>query len=154
MADLYPPAGVYPVGTCPDALQYNAPKVGVFLADAIDPETGDYRSIARGVDPVEAAVLEALLVRRGTGSAVRDDGIRLDDLQLIDDAFEGVLRSEVTYALRRLIEAEQIEITGLVITTENDAATVEIRFRNLTRDPGNQARTVQLPLLALLGRLQ
>jgi hypothetical protein len=111
----------------------------VFLADAID--------------PVEAAALEALLVRRGTGSAVRDDGLNTADIQHIDDAFESTLKAEIAYAWRRLIQSRQLEIVSLVIRTEDVSAVVDIRIRNLTRRAGDQFRTVTVPLLALQGAL-
>lgn len=154
MAD-YPPAGAFPVGDYPAQLSTStAPAAGVFLADAIDPSTGEYRSTLRGVDPTEAAALEALLVRRATGSAVRDDGIKVDDLQLIDDSFEATLRAEIAFAWRRLIAARQLEIVDVAIETEDVTATVHIRIRNLTQQGSDQNRTLSLPLLALQGRLQ
>jgi hypothetical protein len=151
MAD-YPPAGAFAVGDYPvpsSALAASA--VGVFLADAIDPSTGDYRSISRGVDPVEAAALEALMVRRGTGSAVRDDGFSVADLRVIDDAFESTLRAEIAYAWRRLIDARQLEIVSLAIRSEGDTALVDIRIRNLTQQGAAQGKTLTLPLLTLQG---
>jgi hypothetical protein len=126
---------------------------GIFLADAIDPSTGEYRSIARGVDPVEAAAIEALRRRRGTGSAIVDDGIKIDDLDLIDDAFVSTLRSEITYAWRRLTSAHQLEIVSIAINTNNDAASVDIRIRNLSQQAGGKNRTLSLPLLTLQGNL-
>lgn len=147
MAD-YPPAGAYPVGSIPGALQSGASNVGVFLADAIDPSTGDYRSISRGVDPIEAAALEALLVRRKSGSAVREDGMSFADLKKLDDTFESTLKAEIQYAWRRLIEARQIEFRSLSIETENDTATVKIYFVNLVQ---NQRGDLSIPLLKLQG---
>lgn len=146
----FPPAGAYPVGSYPDALTpVDGSASGAFLADAIDPETLDYRSIERGVDPTEASALVALLTKRRSGSAVRDDGMNTDDIQLIDDAFESTLRAEITYAWRRLIESGQLEITGLTIETDNVASTVQIRIRNLAQQGADQ--TILVPLLALQG---
>lgn len=123
---------------------------GVFLADAIDPSTGDYRSILRGVDPIEAAALEALLVRRKSGSAVREDGMSFADLKKIDDTFESTLRAEIQYAWRRLIDARQIELSSIEIETENDTATVRIHFVNLVQ---RQRGDLSIPLLKLQGAI-
>jgi hypothetical protein len=147
-----PPAGAYPVGSYPAALDLSTAQVGVFLADAIDPETLDYRSIERGVDPVEAAALEALLVRRASGSAVRDDGLKLDDITKIDEAFETTLKAEVRYAWRRLIEDRKIELVTLQVLTDGDTANVVIVFRNLTESADPQRKSLAIPLLSLQGR--
>ena len=145
-----PPAGAYPVGSYPDALTpVDDSTSGVFAADAIDPETRDYRSIERGTDPTEAAALVALLTKRRSGSAVRDDGLNTADIQLVDEAFETTLRAEIAYAWRRLIADGQLEIVSIEIDTEDVAASVNIRIRNLTQQGAEQ--TIPVPLLALQG---
>ena len=145
---VIPPAGGFPVGDPPT----EQPALGspaLFLADAIDPSTGDYRSIQRGVDPIEAQAVEALMVRRASGSAVRDDGHKLHEIAFIDDRTAFLIRSEIEYAWRRLIEARQIRLDKLEVQTEGDAANVVIHFTNLV---SGRSGTMPLPLLALLPR--
>jgi hypothetical protein len=121
----------------------------LFLADAIDPTTGDYLSIQRGIDPVEAAAIEALRVRRASGSAVLQDGSGLHEIQRIDDRTPFLVRSEIEYAWRRLIEARQIRLDGVDVVTSGDAVNASIRFTNLV---SGRAGMLPLPLLTLLPR--
>lgn len=151
MAD-FPPAGAYPVGDYPAPLEtYAGSAIGVFLADAIDPETRDYRSIARGVDPVEAQALEALMVQRRTGSAVMDDGISLADLKIVDDSFDATVKAEIAYAWRRLIADQKLEIVSVTRRDDETQQLIDIRIKNLTAQAGDQGRTLTLPLLQLQG---
>ena len=121
----------------------------LFLADAINPTTGDYLSIQRGVDPVEAAALEALRVRRASGSAVLQDGSGLHEIRQIDDRTPFLVRSEVEYAWRRLIEARQIRLDGVDVVASGDTVNASIRFTNLV---SGKAGALPLPLLTLLPR--
>lgn len=146
----FPPAGGFPVGDppTPDFAELGAP--ALFLADAIAPDTGEYRSIQRGVDPTEAAAVELLRVRRKSGSAVQDQGQRFDQIQFVDDQLAFLVRSEVEYAWRNLIATRQIRVDELTIEGEGDTANVRILFTNLVSGKDNQGLTV--PLLALLPR--
>lgn len=145
-----PPAGAFPVG---EPITVPLPKKrspAVFLADAIDPETGDYRSILTGVDPVEGAALEALRVKRGSGSAVLDDGNKFHEITKIDEKLEGLLRSEIEYAWRHLIASRALRLEKVDIEQEDVAVYCVISFRNLAQE--RAAKPIRLPLLALLPR--
>jgi hypothetical protein len=144
-----PPAGAFPVGD-PITVPLPAKRApAIFLGDAIDPETGDYRSILTGVDPVEAAALEALLVRRGSGSAVLGEGNKLHEIEFIDEKLPGLLKSEVEFAWRHLIETRALRLEKIEIESENVGVYVEITMRNLAQE---KSRTFQIPLLQLLPR--
>jgi hypothetical protein len=145
---VFPPAGGFPVGD-PPTEQPDLGSPALFLADAIDPSTGDYRSIQRGVDPIEAQAVEALMVRRASGSAVRDDGHKLHEIRFVNERTGFLIRSEVEYAWRRLIEARQIRLDKLEVETAGDTANVVIHFTNLV---SGKSGTMPLPLLALLPR--
>lgn len=121
----------------------------VFLADAIDPATGDYLSIQRGVDPIEAQALDALLIRRRSGSAVQADGNGLHEIRRIDERTPLLVRSEVEHAWRRLIEARQIRVDRIDATAQGDTVNVSIAFTNLV---SGKAGSMPLPLLTLLPR--
>ena len=131
MAATVVPAGVYPVGYVPTESVEPITQCGIFLADKIDPATGEYLSIASGVDPVDAAAIEALRVRFRSGSAVRDDGNRLHERDQSVDATETLLASEVAWAWRRLIAERHIELLSVSAVVENDGATLHVRYRNL-----------------------
>lgn len=144
------PAAAFPVGEpITDPLPVK-PEVAVFLADAIDHATGEYRSILRGVDPVEGALLEALRVRRRSGSAVLDEGNNFHTILSIDEEkLPGLLRSEIEYAFRHLIERKWIRLVSVDILTEDVGVFVKIVFRNTARDKDD---SLKLPLLTLVPR--
>lgn len=142
-----PPAGGFPLGDLPADSELGAP--ALFLADAIDPRTGDYLSIQRGVDPVEAVAVAALQIRRDSGSAVRGIGSKLHEIEFVDDRLEFLVRSEVEFAWRRLIDTQQIRLDQLTIAAAGDGAEVRIHFTNLV---SGKAGTLPLPLLTLLPR--
>ena len=129
---VFPPAGGFPVGD-PPVEQPDLGGSALFLADAIDPATGDYLSIQRGVDPIEAQALDALMVCRGSGSAVRAEGHKLHEIAFVNERTAFLVRAEIEYAWRRLIDARQIRIDGLDVATDGDAANATIRFTNLDR---------------------
>ena len=68
------------------------------LADAIDPETGEYLSLTRGFDPTDAAVLTALRTIRATGSAVENVGHRFVDMELVGPDSPSFLEQEARRA--------------------------------------------------------
>lgn len=147
----FPPACGFPVGDPPTPEFSELGGPALFLADAIDPTTGEYRSIQRGVDPTEAAAIELLRVRRKSGSAVQDQGQRFDQIESVDDQLAFRIRSEIEYAWRNLISSGQIRIDELKIDGEGDTANVRILFTNLVTGKSNRPGLV-VPLLALLPR--
>jgi hypothetical protein len=145
----FPPAGGFLVGDPPTPEFSELGGPALFLGDAINPTTGEYRSIQRGVDPTEAAAIELLRVRRDSGSAVQGRGQRFDRIEFIDDQIDFLLRSEVEHAWRDLIATGQLRIDQLTVEAEGDTANVLILFTNLAS--GRSTRLV-VPLLALLPR--
>ena len=80
-----PPAGTGPAaafGVTGVLTQVEPP---VILADAIDPLTGEYLSLTRGVSIADGMAVEALRVQRRTGGAARDLGNRFRELTHVDD---------------------------------------------------------------------
>src|SRR6478736_2462236 len=73
-----------------------------FLADPIDPVTGDLLSIERGFYPTDADVITAIRTERGTGSAVEDVGQRYRDAKRVDPTLPEFLRQETALTLRHL----------------------------------------------------
>lgn len=145
-----PPAGAFPVGEPITVPLPSKRSPAIFLADAIDPDTGEYRSILTGVDPVEGAALEALRVKRGSGSAVLDEGNKFHEITKIDEKLDGLLRSEIEFAWRHLIAARALRLEKVEILTEDVAVYCEISFRNLYQE--RQAKPIRIPLLSLLPR--
>jgi hypothetical protein len=107
------------------------------LADAIDPYTGEYLSILKGMDPIDAQVLDALTIKRGSGAAVRNDGQRFADIKKVDDAAATLIDGETRRALSRLVENQDIRVARVdpVADQNNDYADVVVQFKNLRARP-------------------
>ncbi len=116
-----------------------------FLADAIDPRTGEFLSIEQGFDPTDAWVLHQLGLARGTGSAVLDDGRDFSDVTHVDDRRQRILDQEIRRPLRRLVEEREIEILKLTIEKPaGDAFEAKLSYRQLAN--GVERTGVELPL--------
>ena len=140
---VIPPAGVTLAGFFIPVLYEDPGAPSGILADAIDPATGEYLSIERGFDPTDAAVLVALTVKRGSGSAVADVGQRYQDLQRVDETAPQFIVAETERALRRLIESRQITLEGVTPAMGDDWAEAKVVYHNV---PRGQRRAPQLPL--------
>lgn len=139
---VIPPAGVSLAGFFVPVLYEDPGAPPGILADAIDPVTGDYLSIERGFDPTDAAVLTALTVQRGSGSAVETVGQRYQDLERVDDTAAQFLASETERALKRLVDSRQIIVDSTQLLGD-DWEEVHVSYRNV---PRGQRRDPQLPL--------
>lgn len=140
---VIPPAGVSLAGFFVPALYEDPGAPPGILADAIDPATGEYLSIERGFDPTDAAVLTALTVVRGSGSAVADVGQRYQDLERVDDTAAQFIASETSRALKRLVDSRQVVLERVAPLLGDDWAELQIEYRNV---PRGQRRDPQLPL--------
>lgn len=139
---VIPPAGVSLAGFFMPVLYEDPGAPPGILADAIDPVTGDYLSIERGFDPTDAAVLTALTVQRGSGSAVETVGQRYQDLERVDDTAAQFLAAETERALKRLVDSRQVIVDSAALLGD-DWAEVHVSYRNV---PRGQRRDPQLPL--------
>jgi hypothetical protein len=145
-----PAAGGFGIGLPPDPLTLQGAGA-VFLGDAIDPQTGEYLSILKGWDPVDAAAVEALRVRRASGSAVTDDGNKLHEIEVIDERLEFLATSEVKYAWRRLIEAKLIRLASVKLQDDGDVgALLTVKYNNLF---SGKSQTIPLPIEDRFGAL-
>lgn len=83
------------------------------LADNIDPQTHDFRSLATTIDPIDAQVILALKLVRGSGPSVTEDGSRLRDVRKMTDSAQNEIRAFVREALGRLIANRDIRFEGV-----------------------------------------
>lgn len=137
MPPYIPPAGVTPAGLfVPQTFDDTSRPPGI-LADAIDPITGEYLSILKGMDPIDAQVIDALKIKRGSGVAVRNDGQRFADIKKVDDAAASLIDGEARRALARLVENLDIRVLTVdaVANQDNDFADVVVQFKNLRARP-------------------
>lgn len=147
MQRLVPPAGAYSIGG-PATVGLTAERlVPVYLADAIDPLTGDYASIEQGVDPVEAWVLEQLRIRRASGSAVMDVGNDLHEVRFLGNGSQYQLSQSVRFALQQAIDAGWIELRSVQVLETGDTANLSVLFDNLVS--GKTSANVEAPIGAL-----
>ena len=115
------------------------------LADPIDPLTHEYRSIRMGMDPIDAQVLVALKVVRGSGASVQDDGQDFGEIENVDDQTSSLIEAKTRLCLRRLVDNLDIEIVALTPGTEpeNAAGSVVLQYKNLRRQRA-KVRTLEI----------
>lgn len=143
MPVVIPAAGLSPAGLFVSQAFADPTKPPGILAYAIDPTTGEYLSISRGMHPIDQQVIIALKVKRRSGAAVMNDGQRFSDIKKVDDTAQARIDSETRTALARLLKNGDIEIISLVPVADQDTdtGTMSLRYRNL-RAKGAQERSL------------
>jgi hypothetical protein len=104
------------------------------LADKINPITHDYESLSEGRDPIEAQVLIALSIVRGSGAAVLNIGHRLHEIRKILPSLQHDIESKVREALKLLIKNRDIRYRGIELSINDEGnQTVEavVKWVNL-----------------------
>lgn len=141
-----PPAGLTPAGLFVPNTFADPSKPPGILADAIDPATGEYLSISRGMDPIDSQVILALTVRRASGASVTEDGQDFDEVKKVDDAAAKGLEARTQRALERLLTNGDIAVDRLTPTADQDTdeASVGLVFRNLRAAKTQKARNVKV----------
>jgi hypothetical protein len=102
------------------------PNPSPLLADNIDPETNDFASLFKGTNVIDAQVIVAVTFRRGTGTAVLEDGILLTSRK-ITISTKREIEADVRIALRRLIKNGDIRLESVDFGDDDEGI-----------DPGNQ----------------
>ncbi|HEY4120897.1 MAG TPA: hypothetical protein VGM56_23700 [Byssovorax sp.] len=128
---LIPPAGLSPATLTAGVELVGPSKPPAILADDVDPMTGEYRSILRGVHPVDGMVVVALRTQRGTGAAVPDVGSDLAALDKVDDTLPQRIKFEIQAALASLVKQRLIRIDAIVTAADGDAASAYCEYTNL-----------------------
>lgn len=114
--------------------------VSPLLADDIDPETHEYRTILTGADPIDAQVLVALKTFRGSGSAVLNDGQTFRNVDKLFDNVADVIASDARLALSRLLRRGDIRLVstsaiepGIEVSVfdSDQSAELIVRYRNM-----------------------
>lgn len=104
------PAGVSPLGIVAP-VEFSSPaKPPAVLADDVDAQTGELRSLLHGAHPVDAQVVLRARVRRGSGASVQSVGHRLHTIERVDDEALTRARFEVELAFRDLVDRRDIRI--------------------------------------------
>lgn len=142
-----PPAGASPAGLLVPLNYVIEGEPPIFLADAIDPTTGEYLSIEQGFDPTDAWVLGQLAIARGTGSAVQDQGRDFRDITHISERHQRILDQEIRRPLKPLVSDREIEIRRLEIIDEGDGYSAYLSYRQIST--GVERDEIAVPLGAL-----
>jgi hypothetical protein len=144
MPPVIPPAGVTPLGFFVPQTFADPKGPPAILADAIDPHTREYLSISKGADPVDAQVVDALAIVRGSGAAVTADGQDFASIRKIDDSTVGLIEGEAKRALARLLAAGDIEFVKLAGAADDDWSEVYVQYRNLRAHDRRRVRSARV----------
>lgn len=115
----------------------------VLLCDNIDPKSHDFVSLTTTIDPIDAQVILALKLKRGSGASVFNDGNRLYQVRKMGDSAQSEIKGLVREALSRLIDQRDIQFRGVRFDywdTENQTAQITVQWVNL-RARDNEIRT-------------
>ncbi len=108
------PAGTYPAGTGTPTPWAGRTIPARFLADNIDPQTGEFLDVLDGVDPTDAWITTQLRTARGTGIAVLDEGHNIPPTAgrqtTVRDTATAIMIGELQVLLRPLVLAGDITI--------------------------------------------
>jgi hypothetical protein len=142
---VIPASGLSPAGLFVAQKFVDPSKPPGILADAIDPKTNDYASIAIGMDPIDSQVIVALSVKRASGAAVLEDGHTFAEIRKVDTTTPAAIEARTRLTLKRLVEQRDIQITALVPTADPDhqSGWVEFQYRN-RRARGPVSRTLRI----------
>jgi hypothetical protein len=134
-----PFAGVLPLSAFTETTHEDPLGPPIILADAIDPQTQEYVSLERGLDPVDAAVAFTVSVERDSGSAIQGVGHAFREIRYV--APDLAVRAEAAgrEALRHLVSAGVVEILGVDVEAGRDGVETTIRYMNL---PQRDERTM------------
>lgn len=135
MSDAFavPPGGISPFSTgyTNGAAPASAPRN--WLADKIDPQTGELVSITEGLHPVDAAVIWAFQVRLGSGPAIGQAGNQFHLIRKLGDRASKEIEFEASRLLEPFIRRGWIELrTGDGIEAEvfGDTASLVVNYWN------------------------
>jgi hypothetical protein len=99
-----------------------------WLADPIDPATGELLSIERGFYPTDSDVITALRTERASGSAVEDVGQQFRKAKRIDPQLPEFLRQETVLALKHLTESGDLRLDRIDPAGVGDTALLSIQY--------------------------
>lgn len=104
---LIPPAGISAAGYAdPYVIDPSSPPAQ--LADDIDPQTGEIRSLFSPVNPVHALVQFNLSLKYGAGPATRGRGQKFGGIRKIGPSTETATRLEIERILQPLVDARLV----------------------------------------------
>lgn len=134
MANVIQPQPSAPVGFVVLSPSGLAATASPLLADNIDPQTQDFNSLVVGIDPVDAQVINALKIVRGSGPAVIEDGIDTTGLRKMDESAQTRFSSRIREALKRLISNGDILLLTIIFPEWDESSqtgNTHVEYKNL-----------------------
>lgn len=139
------PAGYGPLGFA-EGIDFVSPaKPPAFLADDIDPLTGELNTILAGIDPVDGAVIQLTRTRRNSGVSVMGLGHRFGEIKKVEE--ESALTRVRAYAEEMyapLTQRGDIRIDDIktaVFGPLGDGIAFNLTYTNL---PANRQKTLRI----------
>lgn len=139
---VIPPAGVSPLGFFAPVEFVGPSKPPAILADYIDPKTGDFASVLRGMHPVDSQVVTRVRTRRGSGASVRDVGNLFHTFELVDEHAPQQAKFEAQRMLDDLVVRGDItidDVRAAELNPGDGVALVLFYTNNRTKQPGKVA---------------
>lgn len=140
---VIPPAGISAASGFTPATFADPASPPALLADYIDPATGELLSLFTYVHPVDAMVVEAFRLERGTGAAIQNDGHAFSAIKKVTEATPRQLEDEARRILKPLVDRGDIKIGTLqteVGIDATDLGAVFIEYTNLHTGKGQPVR--------------
>ncbi len=118
-----PQGGISPAASF--ELAGHEPQLGppTIFADDIDPVTGDFRSLTRGVGVADGLATFLLTVQRGSGAAVRTFGHRFREVTHADGKAPETIESFAKEALRPGVESGTLRLERVVAEIDSGDGT-------------------------------
>ncbi len=137
MSEPIPGGGSVEAGTwVPEDVVPPIAPVG-YLADDIDPLTGELRSIAKGIHPIDAEVVFLLRSALGSGPALGTNGLDVARVRKLGDGAPRAIQDEITFCLRLVVQRGDIRIDKILVGTgkasvgADDMAAALVVYTNL-----------------------
>lgn len=128
-----PYAGILPLSAFTETTHEDPLGPPVILADAIDPETGEFVSLERGLDPVDAAVAWTVSVERDSGAAIQGIGHGLRTITHVAPDLAVTAEALAREAVGHLTRENLIALRGISVEAGRDGAEVTISYLNVPR---------------------
>jgi hypothetical protein len=126
-----PFAGITPASAYTETTHEDPLGPPIILADAIDPATGEFTSLERGLDPIDGAVLLTCSVKRSSGAAIIDVGHRFHEIRYVAPDVKVLAESAVRECVQHLTRAGLIELRKILTEVDGDSAATAFEYHNI-----------------------
>ena len=143
MSDPIPAAGL-PLGAWVDDQIIDSGMPRPYLADAIDPQTGELLSILSGPHPVDAHIAYAFQVKLKKGVALGRKGHAFDTITKNTATTPRSLELEAHRVMKPFVDMGWATVERVATATDGDAGAVVVDYRNnITDEPRSIRAAIQ-----------